>query len=199
MAVTDALATAAEYRAAIPKTDTGADAQILADLTATSRYLERRLNRFFTRDLAAVARVYEGEGLRSIYVDDVVSVTALKVDEDSDGSYELTIAATDYEMLPRNAAYGAEPSPYNEVSLLPWGARSYFPLGARVELTAVYGWPAIPLAVKRACIELTAILRLETPRASATVSEFGQVVQSSAQARGIVDNLMRHYRRPAVA
>lgn len=200
MAVTDAYASAAEYRSAIAKSDVGDDAQIIIDLTAVSRYLERRLNRFFTRDTSAVVRIYDDEGgLPSIYVDDVVSVTSLKIDENMDGAYELTIASTDYELLPRNAADGPEPSPYNEIALAPWGARTKFAHGSRIELTAVFGWPSVPAPIKSGCIQLTAILRLETPRASATVSELGQVVQSSPQARGIVDSLIKHYRKPAVA
>ncbi len=134
-----------------------------------------------------------------LYVDDLVSVSSIKIDEDMDGSFddESALAVTDYELLPRNAALGAEPRPYTAIELTPWGTKYAFQPGARVEVTGIHGWPAVPEPVKRACIHLTAILRLETPRAQATVSELGQVVQSSPQARGIIRDLLTGYARLA--
>jgi hypothetical protein len=195
MAVTDAYETAANYRAAIDKVDTGEDAEVLTDLTAVSRYMERRLGRFFTKDASAVDRYYIGTGYRELYVDDLVSVTSIKIDTDRDGSFadETALATTDYELLPRNAAAGSEPAPYSCIYIPDWSTKGVWTSGAKVNVNGVFGWPAVPEAIKRGCIHLTAILRLETPRASATVSEIGQLVQMSPKAVGIIDDLIRHY------
>jgi hypothetical protein len=74
-----------------------------------------------------------------------------------------------------------------------WSTRSWN-CGHLVRVTGQWGWPAVPEAVKRACIHLTAILRLETPRSQRTVSEIGSIVEMSAQGAGIVNDLIKHYR-----
>jgi hypothetical protein len=216
MAVTDAYATAALYRAVLTKTDTAEDAEILDDLTAVSRYLDHKLRRFFTKDAAAVARVYlpksgpptradwaETEnpwkygGLsRTLFVDDLVSVTTIKIDEDGDGLFtdETALDATDYELTPRNAALGSEVSPYTGIELTDYGAKTAFPRGQRVQVTGVWGWPAIPKAIERATIHLTGILRIESARATRRVSEdITSVMQTSRECQDIVNDLNRHY------
>lgn len=200
MAITDAYCTAGAYRSAIGKIDGGDDQDILTDLTAISRYMEKRLDRFFNKDAAAVKRYYMGSGYDVLYVDDLVSVTTIKIDTDRDGSFadETALATTDYELLPRNVDVGSEPGPYRSIGLTDYGTQSLWTAGTRVEIDGVWGWPAVPEAIKRACIHLTAILRLETPRAQATVSEIGQLVQMSPKAMGIIEDLHRHYGRLGV-
>lgn len=199
MAVSDALTDAATYRAVIDKSDTGEDAEILTDLKAVSRYLERELRgegRHFTKDTAGVARTFMPEGnFVELWIDDFVSVSALKIDDNFDGTAETTVAATDYVLRPRNAAVGAEARAYTSIEMLPTGTRLYFFSHTVVEVTGVWGWPAIPDAIARAVCHLTAILRLETPRAQATVSELGQLMQMSPKAMGIIDRLGESYRR----
>lgn len=189
MAVTDAYATAAEYRAAIDKVDTSEDAEVLTDLTTVSRYIEHRLGRFFTKDASDVVRVYKPTHPTILAVDGIVTLTTLKVDADLDGVYETTLTTADYELTPRNAADGPEPGPYTHIERISgaWSQTS------RVEVTGVFGWPAVPGPIKTACIQLTAILRLETPRAQAQVTDLGQVVSINANARNLIENLMTDY------
>lgn len=191
MAVTDAYASAAEYRASIDKVDTSEDAEVLVDLTTVSRYIEKRLaGRFFTKDASAVVRIYKPRDPIKLDVDDIVTLTSVKVDADLSGTYETTLTAgTDFELTPRNAADGPEPSPYEALERLTgsWVSTS------RVEVTAVFGWPSVPAAVKACCIHLTAILRLETPRAQAQVTDLGQIVSINANARNLIEDLILHY------
>lgn len=218
MAVTDALATAAQYRAVVGKTDVGADADVLTDLTAVSRMLERELGRFFTKDAAPVTRTYYVPGAggsvafgwaesenpfvnsplrRQIDVDDLAAApTTLVVDEDGDGEVSDDAAwtiSTDYVLLPTNADKGSEPRPWTTIAVPTWSSKGGFWAGARVDVTAVWGWPAVPAAVSRAVCQLTGILRLESPRATSRVSELGDVISTSTEARTIVDRLARQY------
>lgn len=199
MAVTDAYAAAAEYRAAADKSSAGEDSEIDGDLTAVSRWLDKRFGMFWTKDASAVDRTFEACYPSILDVPEgIVSVVSIKIDEDSDGGFgdETAIAAGDYELLPRNAALGSEPQPYRQIGLTSWGAKQSFPAGALVRVNGVFGWPAVPGAIKRATIHLTAILRLETSRADAMVSDLGQIVQKTPQARHIIDELARMYGRP---
>lgn len=194
--VTDAYATAATYRDIFDKSVNAEDPEILTDLTALSRYLDREMGRFFTKDAAPVARTFMPEGnWRTLWVDDLVSVTTIKLDDNADGTAETALAAGDYVLTPRNAALGSEARPYTAVEMTNTGTRLYFPGHRVVEITGVWGWPAVPDAIARATCHLTAILRLETARAQAMVSEIGQLMQMSPKAMGIVDRLAEVYRR----
>jgi len=201
MAVTDAYATAATYRGLVSKSDTGEDAEILTDLTAISRYMERRLGRWFTVDASAVARVYETTLLsnqpKSLFIDDLVALTSIKVDEDDDGSFadESAWASTDYELLPHNATDGPEPGPYTQIHIPPWSSKDLWG-NHHVEITATFGWPTVPSAIEQACVQLTGILRLETPRATRSVNVGAEtVLETSRAAQDIVTGLSAVYAR----
>lgn len=197
MAVTDAYATAVQYRGIISKSDIADDAAILVDLTAISRYMEGRLGRFFTQDAAAVSRLYvPSESTTVLRVDDLSAApSSVKIDDDDDGVFtdETALAAADYELCPLNADKGPEVYPWDSIRLTPWGSRSYFPAGVRVQVTAKFGWPAVPSAIQRACIHLTAILRLESPRATRRIQELDQVIETSPDAQRIIRQLTQQY------
>jgi hypothetical protein len=199
MAITDPYATAAEYRAAIKKTDTAQDAVILTDLKAVSRYIEARAGRFFNKDAAAVARtIIPGYGGAILDVGDIAALTDLSVvvDQSATGSFSgLTpLDASKYQLLPLNATLGPEPKPYTQLFIPSWSTAYHWSPSAPVQVTAIWGWPAVPDAIKRACIELTGILRLETPRATRTVNvSVNEVMSTSRLAQDIISDLVLMY------
>ena len=199
MAVSDAYASAATYRSVIDKSDTGEDAEILTDLKAISRYIDRKVGRFFTTDASAVARVYQATEYsnqpKTLFIDDLVAVTSIKVDTDDDGSFsdEDAWATTDYELLPRNAADGPEARPYTEIHIPSWSSKNLWGRHL-VEVNATFGWPAVPSSIERATIHLAGILRLETPRATRQVNiGMETVVETSRQAQDIIAELVQAY------
>ena len=202
-AVSDALATPAQYRAVIGKTDTGQDADILTDLKAVSRYLEGKLGRFFNKDASDATRVYVVPRTSTdLWVDDLSAApTTIKIDEDGDGSFtdEVYLDSADFELLPLNAALGPEARPYTRIRLTEWGDYSQFVKDQRVQVIGKFGWPAVPEAVQRATIHLTAILRLETPRATRRISELDGTIEASPDAMGIVRQLTDDYWKPRYA
>ncbi len=191
MSISAAYATAAEYRAVVGKTDTAEDAEILVDLTAISRYLDARLGRFFTRDASPVSRVYiSTRDTNELWTEDMSAApTAVTIDTNRDGTYATVLTASDYELLPLNAPLEPEPRPYTRIKLAPWGMYTTFPANVRVRVTAQFGWPAVPLAIQRATIHLTAILRLETPRATRRISELNESIETSPDAQRIIRQL----------
>lgn len=223
MALGDAYATVQEYRDSKEKTSVDDDTSIDRELTAVSRYLDRALGRVLgfnndgTTPTDDVARIYEspsrggslragwaesenpwktGNVSRHLDIDDHVSITSVTVDENRDNTFSLTLVASDYELLPRNAGNLPEPVPYRTIFLTDYGTQGFWQPGARIKVTGIGGWPAVPSAIVSATIELTAILRLESPRATTRVNELNQVLSTSRAAQGIINDLTRTYLSP---
>ncbi len=119
--------------------------------------------------------------------------------DDHDGSFadDTALVSTDYELHPINAPRGPEVWPYTSIVLTDWGTKLSFGKGQRVEVVGKFGWPAVPEAVKHATAELTAILRLESPRATnqiAPMAEVMGVLSTSRPAQDIVQRLIEQYK-----
>lgn len=120
------------------------DDQILGACRAVARWIDRRYcKRTFHRRTAT--RVLAASGWLCLTVPDLVSVTTLKTDADGDGVFETTWSASDYQLLPVNAAAELEPEPYTSIRAV--GNR--FPVACtgrleRVEIVGVWGWPVVP-------------------------------------------------------
>lgn len=184
-----------------------------------SRYLDRKLNRFFTRDDNVVSRIYyptgyyagnpEAEnpwigvrGSRELTVDDISTTTGLvvKIDESRDGSFvgDTALATTDYELRPMNADKGPEPKPWNIIALPAWSTKIAWAAGCPVQVTARFGWPTVPEAIAQSACQLVGIYRLDSPRATSQINAgFDAVLGTSRQAQDIVERLMAVYARRA--
>ena len=80
---------------------TGSDTRLRELLEATSRLVDRYCNRHFWVRVATLK--FDGDGGTELAVQDLISVTSLKSDDDKDRSFETTWAATDYLLYPPNA------------------------------------------------------------------------------------------------
>ena len=209
MAISDAYATVAEYRQRTSKTGpSDDDAVILLQLKAVSRYIEHFLGRFFNVDASDVTRLFRvGDrgtvsnirARKILTIDDLSAVpTSIKIDEDNDGDFtdETALAASDFFLLPRNALLGPEAEPFQAIELTPWGDNPSWPEGLWVEVIGKFGWPAVPEAIKQATVDVTAILKLDSPRATnRIVDDMTGSIEASPQAHGIVKGLQVVYRR----
>lgn len=204
MAVTDSYATAAEYRARVNKTDTGDDTAILAQATAVSRYIDNKLRRFFTQDATATPRYYEGFQEKRIQVDDIASTTNLAVKIDLDGDYAFTtsnetLTLNDHFFLwPYNAAKGSEAWPWTHLEVVSNNAIfTVWPKQARaVEVTAIFGWPAVPAAIKEATVSLTRYMRdLQEAGTTLAIQEIDFAVQQSPMMQKLMTDLWMVYGR----
>lgn len=193
MAVSDPYALVAEYDAVFPNRNGEDDGELLLQLTAVSRYIDSRCGQFFALDASPVARVFVGDGSNQLWLRTNLGATptAVKFDTDSDGTFASTV--TPVELWPLNAADGPEARPWRRIDLPPWCSYATFPKGMRVEVTARWGWPAVPAAVRQATIHLTAILRLESPRSTSSIDEIGRVVGMAPAASSIIDDLLAAY------
>jgi hypothetical protein len=185
--LTDPYATASQYRSIVAKIDEGSDAEIELALAAISRYLDRKLRHgasHFGQTESVQTRTYRAGRTQWLVTDDLPEAP----DAVTSGSASLA-GGTDYAVWPRNALQAADPRPYEGLFL----ARPR--CGDEIAITARWGWPAVPRAIHLATIELTAIWRLETPRATERMNELDQVVGTSEMANRLVADLLDKYAR----
>jgi hypothetical protein len=139
--------------------DTSDDDQFLLACQSAARGIDQYTGRYFWQ--GTDTRVYNTMDIEVCEVDDLVSVTSLVTDSTGLSVYDQTWAVTDYRLEPANApGFNPEPKPYTRIRALAGGGGRYwfpwiYPLSNpdRVQLTGVYGWPAIPYLVKQTAIQ----------------------------------------------
>ena len=204
-AVTDAYATAAEYRGRVDKSSTVDDALLGALLLAVSRQLDKECERFFTQDATAVTRdPYDGNGLARVWLpDDIATATGLIVTADLDGDYSfadetaLTLD-TDFWLGPPSADKGPEPRPWQFLEVHPDSTRlSVWPKQRRaIKVTAKFGWPAVPGAIKEATVLICReLIDLEKSGFTLILQNLDQAINLSPTAFGIMQRIKREYGR----
>jgi hypothetical protein len=157
MSITNGYATLEEFkqwatsRGETASTAADDDAVIEDIIEQTSRYIDGKANRRFYADTSDVTRTYTPEDETLVFIDDLSATpTTLKVDYTADRTYATTVASTDYDLLPENAA--ANGQPYTMVEMR-WSATDYFPDERKgVQIVGKWGYPAVPAGIKNACL-----------------------------------------------
>lgn len=157
MAIGDPYANPADLELRLGRPDPGTFAD---DLAAASQYLETYCHRQFNKETAATARTFRPLSGCFAVVDDFHTVTGLviKTDEDGDGSFETTWTTADYELVPLGGVVGGVTGwPFFVVRAV--GSR-LFPCNRRASLqvTAQWGWAAVPYTIKKTTLETAASL-----------------------------------------
>lgn len=199
MAIDDTYLSEVEYRDRVGTLTSGADLNIRSDLIAFSRIIEDESGQFFNKDDEPVARVFRAkwsdrldldyEGLCPGIADTTDMV--LKVDTDGDGSFADEVAWTinsDFLLEPLQALQGPRRKPYNTAKTC--GNKSFVP-GALVQITALWGWYAVPEEVKALLEKCLRVWRLDGPEGTARVSEMGSVFSMSLDVKRQYDLVMR--------
>lgn len=156
MALGDNYASLTELKSELNISDTTEDTKLTNALTAASRSIDHKCQRQFNLASSATARKFYAYESGIIYVDDFTSITTLKTDDNDDGTFETTWTSADYQTEPLNGVVNGESGwPYWKIravdnKVYPW----YNNIRASVELTAIWGWSAVPLPVKRATLIL---------------------------------------------
>lgn len=174
------------------------DFEILAVCRSISRFVDNYCDRRFFRRTATLT--FAPCDLYVLDVPDLVSVTTLKTDPGGDGTFEQTWATTDYQLLPVNAAAEAEPRPYTKVKAV--GAYTFPVLYGtgyntrtdRAQLVGVYGWPAVPDAVKQAAAIMAADF-LKLGGMTFGVQGYGDYGAIRARMSGPAMSMLDPYRR----
>lgn len=159
MAITNGYTTLTIIKAYLGITDTDDDTDLEGAVEAASRHIDQVCGRWFYARTAET-RYCTAEYSRVLSVDDLLTLTTLQTDEDGDGTYEITWAATDYNLVPYTATQQTPPKPYTEIETSDSGLYA-FPRGIRRGVKIVGDWGYCteanqPPTLKRACLILAA-------------------------------------------
>ena len=153
--------------------DAARNARYQLALDTASAMVDQDTGRVFTSTVATKTLMSAGEQM--LVVPDLVSVTSIKVDEDGDGVFEETLAATDYELLSFNETHAGWPyqaiNRIDDVWPIPvWGGRRRL-----VEVAGTWGWASVPVPIKQACLIMAArqVARGNASLGVQGVSDFG--------------------------
>ena len=128
------------------------NADLVARLTDALDQATASIDNDTGRNFAArvgLVKTFAVTHLDTLALPDFTALTTLKVDDTDDGVYDTTIAASGYELGKTND--GEDGWPFSSVRLLdrdfPTGGRR----ARRIEVTASFGWAAIPAPINKAC------------------------------------------------
>ena len=173
--------TTAELKAHLRIDDSVDDTELGAVITATSRAIDKHCGQFFYSTTGA--RVYTPTSPGWVATHPIASTSGLSVVTGTDGTYSTSWTLnTDYVLKPDNGLDDAGMTvPYSRLVAVTRG----FPVRPRptVEVTATFGWAAVPDAVNRACLIKAARVfrRRDTPEGIAGGVEFGAIRVSSRE------------------
>lgn len=196
----NAYVTVPELQNALPVSDPGDVVLLGTAIDGASRSVDAYCGQRFWTDSAVKIRDYWATG-GLLTVDPISTATGLivKTDTAGDGTYATTLTiSTDFILLPSNAPDNYPAAPYTQI-WLPNGMFPSYPRRPNVQVTATFGWPAVPEDVKAAAMLLARDLFKElkdAPFGVAGVAEFGVLrIRQNPTAR----MLLGRYRRALVA
>lgn len=207
---TNAYATLTQLKLVTGIPDMQDDTLLDMALGAASRQIDGYVGYRFWVDSAVKVREFYADDYRCLYVDEGISTDTgliVAIDADNDGTFETTLTiGTDFILKPSNAPDMVPVLPYTEIALVDnytWPMYSNGRPGAQV--TAKFGWPAVPDDVALACVLLAHELfkSKDTPfgAAGAALGDLmvtGSRTVSYGMANRTVRELLAPYRKVAV-
>jgi len=200
--ITDGYATQLEAKAWLNISDASLDDLMVDDLVnAASRAVDGWCGRSFTADTVATAQQFLATDMYLLELGNDIADTStaiVKTSNGQDGVFGTTLTvSTQYVFEPLNGVVGGVSGwPATRIRLI---KGAYFPTPyygrAQVEVTAKWGWAAVPAPVKQATLQLVAELwkRKDAPFGVLGGQEFGTIYISPDAMRS-VGSLLRPYR-----
>ena len=182
-----------ELKSALEISSSAQDAFLNLAIDAAEASIDNLCGRYFTQDGATSARTYRAQPYY-LATSDISTATGLivKTDTSADGSFDTTWASSDIQLEPLNNLAQALPARYVR-------AVGNYTFPVRVEVTARWGWAAVPDAIKQAALILSSRLfnRKASPMGVIGVGDFGPVRISRSDPD--IAAMLLQYRLAAVA
>lgn len=177
MAITNGYASLNDVKAALRISDNVDDSLLEMAIESASRMIDGHAGRYFYSSGTAT-RIYAADDALICQTDDIAGTAiTLVTDPDADGTWADTWGIGDYQLEPVNGVVDGLTTPYTRIR----ATGDYnFPTSsgeALVKVTAVFGFSAIPIAIKQACVIQSSRIfkRLDSPLGVAGFGDMGAV------------------------
>ena len=176
MAITNGYATLNQLKAAVRITDAIDDSLLEMAIESASRMIDAECDRnFFTSGTAT--RDFTPNDAYTVDTDDLTEIVDIKIDDDGDLTYAITLQASDYQAEPVNRLVSGNTFPIYRLRmigdyLLPlWGQQ------ATVRIQGVYGFTPTPIQITQATIIQASRIykRLDSPLGVAGFGDMGAI------------------------
>lgn len=192
--------TTAQLKSYLRIPDTVDDTELGFAITAASRAIDHATNRQFGQVSPVEARVYSARYDRSwsrwvVDTDDISSATGLLVAVDDNDDQVFDKSITDFRLAPVNE--DEKGRPWTQIVLNADSATMPTATRASVQVTALWGWAAVPTAIKEAALVQSArfFYRREAPFGIAGSPTVGSELRLLAVVDPDVAVMVRSYRR----
>lgn len=196
MAITNGYASLVEVKAALRITDSVDDSLLEMAVESASRLIDGYAGRQFYSSGTAT-RYFVAYDDFNVEVDDLANGTVtITTAQDADGVFDTTWTTGDYQLEPLNGVLDGIAWPYNSIRAV---GDYLWPITggeALIKIAGTYGWPAVPIAIKQACIIQASRIfkRLDSPLGIAGFGDLG-AIRVSSQLDPDVAQLVMPYRR----
>jgi hypothetical protein len=175
MAITNGYATLSEVKASLRITDAIDDSLLETAIESASRMIDGFTARTFsnagtaTRNFAATDEI-------NLIIDDAISVTQVTSTDEVGGTY-ITWKSTDFQLEPINSRSDGLYMPFTSIRAVNDYLWPVVDQQALVRITGVWGFPAVPTAIKQATIIQSSRLykRLDSPLGVAGFGDMGAI------------------------
>jgi hypothetical protein len=150
MAITNGYANLAEVKAALRLNDTIDDSLLEMAIESASRLVDGYSGRYFY-NAGTATKNFAAQDNYIVVTEDLQSVSSLQDTNEIGGSY-TTWDANEYQLEPLNGKADGIAMPYTQIRAV---GGNFFNLNvgdALVRITGVWGWAAVPIAIKQATI-----------------------------------------------
>ena len=200
MAITNGYCTLNEVKAALRLSDAVDDTLIENSIEGASRRIDGYCGRFFYKTSATAVPLFANNAYR-LQTSDISSTTGLivKLDDDGNGTFETTLTLnSDYIVEPTD--YIVQQRPIRTITMV--GGYTfpmfYIPSECGVQITAQWGWNAVPDDVREACV-LLSIRQFARYNAALGVMAFADMAISVRAVDPDVRDLLQPYKLLGVA
>ena len=175
MAITNGYATLTDVKAALRIQDSIDDSLLETAIESASRMIDSYTARTFS-NAGTATRNFAATDALNLIIDDAISVTTVQSTDEVGDTY-VTWGANDFQLEPLNSRSDGLYMPYTGIRAVGDYTWPVVDQQALCRITAVWGWAAVPTAIKQATIIQSSRLfkRLDSPLGVLGMGDMGQI------------------------
>lgn len=153
MAITNGYCTLAEVKASLRISDSVDDTLLELAVESASRSIDEFAGRVFY-SIGTAVKYFAADTDEYVRIDDLLTITELKTDDNADNTYGQTWSSTDYQLEPLNNSYPVD-GVISPITAIRARNTKYFPIlngQALVKVTGTWGYSSVPTAIKQATV-----------------------------------------------